>query len=102
MLSGTPVVVSDIPGAREPVRVTGMGRVVRERDTLALALAIRDVIERREEYCRPRAAIAKIFSLQHTVDQYEQLFRDTGAQPSRRTPDVAEDLTVAAGDRRTT
>ena len=77
MLLGTPVVVSDIPGAREPVRVTGMGRVVRERDTLALALAIRDVIERREEYCRPRAAIAKIFSLQHTVDQYEQLFRET-------------------------
>ena len=102
MLSGTPVVVSDIPGAREPVRVTGMGRVVRERDTLALALAIRDVIERREEYCRPRAAIAKIFSLQHTVDQYEQLFRENGAQPSRRTRDDAEDLILAAGDRPTT
>ena len=102
MLSGTPVVVSDIPGAREPVRVTGMGRVVRERDTLALALAIRDVIERRDEYCRPRAAIAKIFSLQHTVDQYEQLFRETGAKPSHRTRDDAEELILVAGDRPTT
>ncbi len=41
MLSGTPVVVSDIPGAREPVRVSGMGEVVRQRDTLALAEAHR-------------------------------------------------------------
>jgi glycosyltransferase involved in cell wall biosynthesis len=102
MLCGTPVVVSDIPGAREPVRVTGMGRVVRERDTLALALAIRDVIERRAEYCQPRVAIEKIFSLQHTVDQYEQLFRETRVEPSRRAmSEDDEDLILAAGDRPT-
>jgi hypothetical protein len=78
-----------------------MGRVVRERDTLALASAIRDVIERRQEYCHPRVAIAKIFSLQHTVDQYEQLFRETKTASSRTTGVDAEDLTFAAGDRAT-
>ena len=37
MLSGTPVIATDIAGAREPVRVTGMGLIVRQRDSLALA-----------------------------------------------------------------
>jgi glycosyltransferase involved in cell wall biosynthesis len=73
MLCGTPVVVSDIPGAREPVRVSGMGRVVRERDTLALAQAIADVVGNREKYVKPRSEIAEIFSFERTVNTYEAL-----------------------------
>lgn len=76
MLCGTPVVVSDIPGAREPVRVSGMGRVVRERDTLALAQAITDVVCNREKYVKPREEIAAIFNFEHTVDSYEALLKD--------------------------
>ncbi len=76
MLCGTPVVVSDIPGAREPVRVSGMGRVVRERDTLALAEAIADVVCNREKYVKPRAEIAEIFNFERTVDSYEALLND--------------------------
>jgi glycosyltransferase involved in cell wall biosynthesis len=76
MLSGTPVVVSDIPGAREPVRVSGMGRVVRERDTLALAQAIRDVVCERQRFVKPREEIAAIFNFDKTVDAYEALLND--------------------------
>jgi glycosyltransferase involved in cell wall biosynthesis len=76
MLCGTPVVVSDIPGAREPVRVSGMGRVVRERDTLALAQAIADVVCNRERYIKPRQEIAAIFNFERTVDSYEALLND--------------------------
>jgi glycosyltransferase involved in cell wall biosynthesis len=82
MLCGTPVVVSDIPGAREPVRVSGMGRVVRERDTLALAQAIADVVCNREKYVKPRQEIAEIFNFERTVDAYEALLNDAAQRHS--------------------
>jgi glycosyltransferase involved in cell wall biosynthesis len=75
-------VVSDIPGAREPVRVSGMGRVVRERDTLALAQAIADVVCNRERYVKPREEIAAIFNFEHTVDSYEALLKDAAQRHS--------------------
>src|SRR5215212_5474235 len=40
MLCGTPVVASDLPGVREPVRLTGMGRIVPVADAGALARAL--------------------------------------------------------------
>ncbi|HEY8491832.1 MAG TPA: glycosyltransferase family 4 protein [Dehalococcoidia bacterium] len=76
MLSGTPVVVTDIPGAREAVRVSGMGEVVRPRDTLALARTLARVIQRRDEYVKPRERIMEIFNVQRTIDGYEALLRD--------------------------
>ena len=82
MLCGTPVVVSDIPGAREPVRVGGMGRVVRERDTLALAQAIAEVVCNREKYVKPRGEIAAIFNFERTVDSYEALLKDAAKRHS--------------------
>src|SRR3712207_8768804 len=40
LLSGTPLVTADIPGAREVVQVTGMGRLVEPRNPRALAEGI--------------------------------------------------------------
>ena len=74
MLCGTPVVATDIPGAREPVRVTGMGEIVPPRDTLALAQAIGRVIKHRDHYVRPRTEIAAIFDLDTTIRGYETAF----------------------------
>lgn len=74
MLCGTPVVSTNIPGAREPVRVTGMGEVVPQRDTLALAKGIAKVVRHRTRYVRPRAEIEAIFDLSRTVDEYEREF----------------------------
>jgi glycosyltransferase involved in cell wall biosynthesis len=82
MLCGTPVVVSDIPGAREPVRVSGMGRVVRERDTLALAQAIAEVVCNREKFVKPREEIAAVFDFERTVDSYEALLADAAKRRS--------------------
>lgn len=75
MLCGTPVVAADLPGVREPVRVTGMGTTVRPRDEPALARALIDVIANRERYVRPRTEIAARFSVEATVDAYEQIYR---------------------------
>jgi glycosyltransferase involved in cell wall biosynthesis len=74
MLSGCPVVASNLPGVRVPVRVTGMGEIVPIEDARALANAIVQVLHNRERYIQPRAKIAAIFALPGTVAAYEKLF----------------------------
>ena len=76
MLNGTPVVASNLPGVREPVRVTGMGEVVPIRDERALAEAIVTVLKNKDDYVRPRQTIVEIFALEKTIQQYEELFRE--------------------------
>jgi glycosyltransferase involved in cell wall biosynthesis len=74
MLSGTPVVASDLPGVREAVRRTGMGEIVPPRDPAALAAALVRVIQCRYEYVRPRADVARAFDLEESIGRYEELF----------------------------
>lgn len=76
MLSGTPVVASDLPGVREAVRRTGMGETVRPADPGALAAALVRVIKQRTAYVRPRAEVAETFDMSHAVRQYEELFAE--------------------------
>jgi glycosyltransferase involved in cell wall biosynthesis len=73
-LCGTPTVASELPGVRVPTQLTGMGRTVPPRDPAALAEAILDVLEHREQYVRPRAPIAEMFSPAKTAERYETLF----------------------------
>lgn len=74
MLCGTPVVASDLPGVRQPIRMTGMGEIVPPRDSEALAAALTKVIERPEPYRRERSEIERQFDLDSVVAAYEQLF----------------------------
>jgi glycosyltransferase involved in cell wall biosynthesis len=74
MLSGTPVVATDLPGVREAVRRTGMGRIVPPRDADALAAALIDVIRGRASFVRPRSEIAAQFDFDRSVRAYEELF----------------------------
>lgn len=76
MLSGCPVVASDLPGVREPVRVTGMGEIVPIKDARALADGIVRVLQNRAKYVRPRAEIQALFSLEQTLQAYEKLFAE--------------------------
>jgi glycosyltransferase involved in cell wall biosynthesis len=75
MLSGTPVVMTDIPGGRVPVTVTGMGVLARRGDYHAIGEAILEVLDHPEQYRKLRHEIEQIFSFKETVDRYEQLFR---------------------------
>ncbi len=84
MLCGTPVIASDIPGVRQPVRMTGMGQIVPPRDALALADAVTRVLDDRERYTRPRKEIAAVFDVERTVDQYERMFEESQARSLRR------------------
>jgi len=76
MLCGTPSVASDLPGVRQPVRMTGMGRVVPVADGAGLAEGVLDVLRRRDEIVRPREEIEAIFSLERTVAEYDRLFTE--------------------------
>ena len=61
-LCGTPTVASALPGVRMPTQMTGMGRTAPPRDPAALAEAILEVLEHRDQYVQPRAPIAEMFS----------------------------------------
>lgn len=80
MLCGTPVIMTDTPGGRVPVQVTGMGKLVPPGDWGAIGEAILDVLANPEQYQRPYDEIDKTFSFQETVDRYEQHFRDHAAR----------------------
>jgi glycosyltransferase involved in cell wall biosynthesis len=73
VLSGTPLVTADIPGAREVVQVTGMGVLAPPRDPAGLARGIVEVLRHRDRYVRPPEAIRRIFDLEKSVGEYEEL-----------------------------
>jgi glycosyltransferase involved in cell wall biosynthesis len=76
MLCGTPSIASNLPGVRQPVAQTGMGKVVPIGDADALAEAIIEVFGNRRSYVRPPAEIAARFSTTRTADGYEDLFTE--------------------------
>lgn len=87
VLSGTPLVTADIPGAREVVSVTKMGLLVPPRDPAAMARGILEVLANRDSYVGPPAEIANVFSLEKSVTEYESLLDRLaagGASDSRR------------------
>ncbi len=89
MRCGTPVVATDIPGARVVIQKTGMGEIVPPRDPQALGEALVRVIDNRAKYIKPLSEIDAVFGLNLTVDAYERLLYDAAKtartrQSSRR------------------
>lgn len=76
MLCGTPVVMTNTPGGRVPVQVTGMGELTQAGDYQSIGEAIVRVLETPEKYQRTRDEIAATFSFDETVNRYEALFKE--------------------------
>jgi glycosyltransferase involved in cell wall biosynthesis len=74
MACGTPVVASDIPGVREPVKLTGMGRLAAPANAHALAQAIIEILDAPKKYQGDVEAVKKKFSSQHIAEEYEYLY----------------------------
>jgi glycosyltransferase involved in cell wall biosynthesis len=74
MSCGTPVVASDLPGVRQPVSLTGMGRVVPPADPHALAQAITEVLDHPERYRGDINGVINRFAPQRIAEEYEQVF----------------------------
>ncbi len=75
MLCGTPVVMTDIPGARVVVQETGMGKIVPPGDWDAVGRAVNEILANRESFVRSRDEIEQVFNFQETVNRYERHFR---------------------------
>ncbi len=76
MKCGTPVVATDIPGARVVVQKTGMGEIVPPRAPEAMGEALGRVLADPAHYQRTPEQIDAVFGLEQTVDAYERLLRD--------------------------
>lgn len=74
MLCGCPVVATDLPGVRIPIKLTKMGLIVPPGNVQALARAIVEVLKNRKKYTQPRSKIIKIFDPQKTIKEYEKVF----------------------------
>lgn len=76
MVCGTPVVASDLPGVRQPVMMTGMGRLIPRGDSQALAEAIISILDHPEQYRGDVNAIAERFSPEAVAEAYATLFQE--------------------------
>ena len=76
MMRGTPTVASNLPGVRQPPRMTGMGEVVPIGDSAALAEAMLKIFDHPENYRGNPAAVAMQFSPQANAAEYEDLYAE--------------------------
>lgn len=76
MMNGVPAIASDLPGVRQPVRMTGMGEIVPVGDHCALAEAINHVLDNKDSYRCPPDIIAQTFSPEQTAREYLHLYDD--------------------------
>jgi glycosyltransferase involved in cell wall biosynthesis len=86
MLCGTPVVMTDTPGGRVPVQLTGMGKLVPRDDWRALGEAIVEVLRDRARFVKPEAEIRRCFSVEETMGRYEELFARYAVRTVPETP----------------
>jgi len=84
MLSGTPVIMTDTPGGRIPVTVTGMGKITPRGDSQQMGQAIIDVLETPDRYKKSRAEIDRTFNFDETINRYEEQFRSAAQWRRKR------------------
>ena len=76
MISGTPVIASDLPGIRQPILTTGMGVIVPPQNPDSLAQAIIAVLRQPDRYQKEIKAIRDRYSPQTIAKAYEDIFFD--------------------------
>jgi len=74
MMRGTPVVASDLPGVRQPVQHTGMGRIAVVGDARSLAQALLEVLGDRKRFAGNPQGVAAAFTPDACARAYEALF----------------------------
>jgi glycosyltransferase involved in cell wall biosynthesis len=74
MACGTPVVASDLPGVRVPVKMSGMGRIVPPYDAPALAEAILAILDHPGVFRGLAENIVRLSSPENVAAEYEAAF----------------------------
>jgi glycosyltransferase involved in cell wall biosynthesis len=83
MMNGKPVVASALPGVRQPVRMSGMGKVSPVGDAAALAANMLEVLSHPEQFRGDPAALRVEFSPETCARRHEELFLEIQAQLKR-------------------
>jgi glycosyltransferase involved in cell wall biosynthesis len=76
MMNGTPTVASDLPGVRQPVAISGMGRVSAVGDAEALANNILAVLNEPKKYQGDADALNTMFSPETNAEKHITLFKE--------------------------
>jgi len=83
MMNGVPVVASNLPGVRQPVQLTGMGRTAEVGSPESLALEIEEVLSHRDQYRGDAEAVAHTFAPANAAARYEELYLEVLGQRQR-------------------
>ncbi len=75
MFSGCPVVASDLPGVRVPIRFSKMGEIVNIKNSEDIADKIVKILKNKNRYIRNTKDLLKIFNWEKTISSYEKLFK---------------------------
>jgi glycosyltransferase involved in cell wall biosynthesis len=76
MINGTPSIASNLPGVRQPPRVTGMGEVVPIGDAPALAEALLKIFDQPDRYSGDPQGVAERFDPLHNARAYQTMYRE--------------------------
>jgi glycosyltransferase involved in cell wall biosynthesis len=86
MLCGTPVVASDLPGVREPVEVTGFGKLAGAGSVVDLAASLSEVLSCPERYTASAETVRALYGLDATIDAYERAYAGSTHAPRTLEP----------------
>ncbi len=75
MLSGCPVIASDLPGVRVPIGLSKMGKIVPAGNSEKLVRAITGVLRNKKLYIKAKKQISNIFKWGDTISRYEKIFK---------------------------
>lgn len=77
MISGTPVVASDLPGVRMPIKLTKMGKIFEPKNSEQLAKAILEVLENKNKFVNDKLIknAQEIFDIKKVYKFYDKLIR---------------------------
>lgn len=82
MMQGVPVVASDLPGVRMPVRDTGFGRIVPPRDPAAITRALDELARADLDTAAGARQARDLFLAERVVDRHMELFDEILSRPS--------------------
>lgn len=84
MLHGTPVIASNLPGVRQPVKLSGMGKVAEIGDRESWAAALSDVLSDRGRFAASACNLGEMFSSLTCAAHYEELYQTVADELRRK------------------
>jgi glycosyltransferase involved in cell wall biosynthesis len=76
MMHGIPCVATDLPGVRQPVTMTGMGKIIPVGDDASLAKAILDILDHPDLFAGDPEKVVQMFHPDTNAAAFEALFQE--------------------------